>query len=82
MTGERVALKRIFIRRPDDGMPLNVLREYTCLRCIDHPQVMRILDVFPSVRCCTLFLALQGNELSMCMFMCLRCMDCAHVMCV
>jgi serine/threonine protein kinase len=48
--GGRVALKRIFIRRPHDGVPLNVLREYKCLQLVEHEHVMRLLDVFPSAR--------------------------------
>jgi serine/threonine protein kinase len=50
VTGDSVALKRIFIRSPEDGIPLNVVREYKCLQLIEHPNVVRILDVFPSVR--------------------------------
>ena len=48
-TGDPVALKRIFLRRPQDGIPANVLREYMCLRQLEHRSVMRLLDVYPAV---------------------------------
>lgn len=50
LTGDRVALKRIFIREPEGGIPSNVFREYKCLQRVEHDNVVRILDVFPSVR--------------------------------
>lgn len=52
VTGDPVALKRIFLRRPQDGIPANVLREYMCLRHLAHDNVMRLLDVYPAVRRC------------------------------
>ena len=50
LTGDRVALKRIFISQPEAGLPCNVFREYKCLQRVAHDNVVRILDVYPSVR--------------------------------
>ena len=50
MTGDAVALKRIFIRAPEDGLPENVQREVKCMQLVRHPNVVRIRDVFSTVR--------------------------------
>ncbi|KAL6751544.1 kinase-like domain-containing protein [Haematococcus lacustris] len=45
-TGEVVAIKRVYVRQVSDGIPDNVLREIKCMQCIDHPNVVRLKDVY------------------------------------
>mmetsp|Transcript_10967 Transcript_10967/g.38047 ORF Transcript_10967/g.38047 Transcript_10967/m.38047 type:complete len:337 (+) Transcript_10967:267-1277(+) len=46
-TGRAVALKRVTLRRPSDGLPDVVLREAKCLeRCAGHPNVVQVLAKF------------------------------------
>lgn len=46
-TGEVVAIKRIFIRGTQDGIPDNVVREYKALQSLDHPNIVQLRDVYP-----------------------------------
>jgi len=50
LTGDTVALKRIFVREPAEGLPDNVLRELTGLQLVQHENVVRLLDHFIEVR--------------------------------
>lgn len=45
-TGELVALKRIFVRAAEQGLPDNVLREAKCMQAVQHPNVVRLRDAF------------------------------------
>ncbi|KAK9811920.1 hypothetical protein WJX72_012409 [[Myrmecia] bisecta] len=46
-TGQEVALKRVFVRQPERGLPDNVVREMHALQVISHPNVIRLLEVYP-----------------------------------
>ncbi|KAJ1552616.1 Cyclin-dependent kinase 20, partial [Cladochytrium tenue] len=47
-TGEVVALKKLPLRRLDDGVPASILREIKALMAISHPNVVKLRDFFPS----------------------------------
>ncbi len=50
-SGALVALKKVFIRDiHEEGIPDSVAREIHGLRAVDHPNVIRLLDVYPRVR--------------------------------
>lgn len=47
-SGETVALKKVRLKKPEDGIPCTALREIKALQQIeDNPYVVRLLDVFP-----------------------------------
>lgn len=54
-TGAKVALKQVYIKEPARGPAgltdpaRNALREITALQMLDHPNVIRLLDVIPKV---------------------------------
>ncbi|KAK3241756.1 hypothetical protein CYMTET_48507 [Cymbomonas tetramitiformis] len=45
--GQLVALKKVLLRKPDKGLPDNVLREIKLLQIVDHPNVVKLQEVFP-----------------------------------
>lgn len=51
-SGQVRALKRVFNRTPQLGLPENSLREHQALRTLDHRNIVRLLDTFS-----------QGNSL-------------------
>lgn len=46
-TGNVVALKKIRIRKLDEGLPKTVTREISVCRELDHMSIVQLLDVFP-----------------------------------
>lgn len=46
-TGHTVALKRICLKKLDDGIPNNALREIKALQVIDCDYVVKLIEVFP-----------------------------------
>jgi cell cycle related kinase len=46
-TGDTVALKKLPLKRIEDGVPINLLREIKALQFIDSEYVVKLLDVFP-----------------------------------
>eukprot|EP01135_Chromosphaera_perkinsii_P004890 Nk52_evm10s303 gene=Nk52_evmTU10s303 len=46
-TGEIVALKKVPLRKLEDGIPNTALREIKALQAIDHQNVVKLFDVFP-----------------------------------
>ncbi|KAG7202476.1 hypothetical protein KM043_017047 [Ampulex compressa] len=44
---EEVALKKILIRKVEDGIPISVIREIKTLMELKHPYVVYLLDAFP-----------------------------------
>lgn len=46
-SGEVVALKKVALRKLEDGMPNTALREIKALQQIEHPNVVKLYDVFP-----------------------------------
>jgi len=46
-TGEVVALKKVRLRRLEDGIPKMVMREIQTLQHLQHPNVMRLHEVIP-----------------------------------
>jgi len=47
-SGEIVALKKIALRKLEEGVPNTAIREIKALQQIEHPNVVRLYDVFPS----------------------------------
>ncbi|KAJ3044983.1 Cyclin-dependent kinase 20 [Rhizophlyctis rosea] len=47
-TGEIVALKKVPLRKLEDGIPNTILREIKALQEIDHQNVVKLREVFPS----------------------------------
>eukprot|EP00899_Mesostigma_viride_P027800 jgi/Mesvir1/8204/Mv12496-RA.1 len=46
-TGEIVALKKIRVQRIEEGVPESLIREIKTLQHLDHPNVVKLLEVFP-----------------------------------
>ncbi|CAG0919776.1 unnamed protein product [Notodromas monacha] len=46
-TSEVVAVKKLPIRKLEDGIPVNLLREIKALQFLDNEHVVRLLDAFP-----------------------------------
>lgn len=44
-TGQTVAMKKIRLEVEDEGIPSTALREISVLRTLDHPNVVKLLDV-------------------------------------
>ncbi|KAJ3232500.1 Cyclin-dependent kinase 20 [Chytriomyces hyalinus] len=47
-TGTTVALKKVPLRRIEDGIPTTILREIKALQTIEHRNVVKLLEFFPS----------------------------------
>ncbi|EZA55816.1 hypothetical protein DMN91_011664 [Ooceraea biroi] len=48
-TGDQeVALKKILIKRTEDGLPTSIIREVRSLQQLKHPYVVELLDAFPN----------------------------------
>ncbi|EIN08939.1 Pkinase-domain-containing protein [Punctularia strigosozonata HHB-11173 SS5] len=45
-TNRLVALKRILMHNEKEGMPVTALREIKILKALDHPSIIKILDLF------------------------------------
>ena len=45
VTGELVALKQILVKTENEGFPVTAVREIKILKQLDHPNVVRLLDV-------------------------------------
>ncbi|XP_050464765.1 cyclin-dependent kinase 20-like isoform X2 [Cataglyphis hispanica] len=45
---KEVALKKILIKRTEDGLPVSIIREVKSLQQLEHPYVVVLLDAFPS----------------------------------
>ncbi|KAJ8673418.1 hypothetical protein QAD02_004680 [Eretmocerus hayati] len=43
-----VALKRILLKRMDDGIPISVIREVKILQRLKNPYIVELLDAFPA----------------------------------
>ena len=46
-SGEIVALKKVPLHRLEDGVPNTALREIKALQQIEHPNVVKLYDIFP-----------------------------------
>ncbi|XP_050186789.1 cyclin-dependent kinase 20 [Myiozetetes cayanensis] len=63
-SGELVALKKVPLRRPEDGIPPQTLREIKALREMDeHPNVIRLRGVFAQGPAVVLALELLVGDL-------------------
>ncbi|KAF7998047.1 hypothetical protein HCN44_009445 [Aphidius gifuensis] len=47
-TGNNVAIKKVSLKRIDDGIPSSIIREIKTLQELDHPYIIKLLDAFPS----------------------------------
>ncbi|KAL6422127.1 hypothetical protein ACFW04_010877 [Cataglyphis niger] len=45
---KEVALKKILIKRTEDGLPVSIIREVKSLQQLEHPYVVVLLDAFPN----------------------------------
>ncbi|KAJ3414846.1 Cyclin-dependent kinase 20, partial [Chytridiales sp. JEL 0842] len=63
-TGEQVALKKVPLRRIDEGVPNTILREIKALQMIDHENVVRLRDVLPSASSFVLVFDYMLSDLS------------------
>ena len=57
LSGQEVAMKRIFLRQPEQGIPSNVFREYKALQLLNDEHIVELLDVFAMVRTAPLLCA-------------------------
>ena len=65
-TGDTVAIKRIPFAdsTPEGGVPCNVIREISLLRELDHPNVVKLYDVYEDEsHICLVMELMQGGEL-------------------
>ncbi|KAJ1528754.1 hypothetical protein ONE63_007141 [Megalurothrips usitatus] len=46
-TGREVALKKVKVRRLEDGIPISILRESKILKTVDCRYIVKLLDFFP-----------------------------------
>mmetsp|Transcript_24168 Transcript_24168/g.61948 ORF Transcript_24168/g.61948 Transcript_24168/m.61948 type:complete len:336 (-) Transcript_24168:79-1086(-) len=81
-TGEVVALKRVVIRQPKNGLPDNVLREMKALQCLEHPNVVQLHDVYPQGSSLTLVLEYCSTDLAELLMNVTQAMDEAAVKCI
>ena len=51
ITGNVVALKRIYLRQPSRGIFYDTRREVETLRAIEHKNVVKLLDFHKQVNC-------------------------------
>uniref|UniRef100_A0A0C9R231 Cyclin-dependent kinase 20 n=1 Tax=Fopius arisanus TaxID=64838 RepID=A0A0C9R231_9HYME len=47
-TGNEVALKKVLLKRINDGLPVSIIREVKTLQEMNHPFIIKLLDAFPS----------------------------------
>ena len=47
-SGEIVALKKVALRKLEDGVPNSAIREIKALQQIDHRNIVKLYDVFPT----------------------------------
>eukprot|EP00455_Lapot_gusevi_P053802 TRINITY_DN8481_c0_g1_i1.p1 TRINITY_DN8481_c0_g1~~TRINITY_DN8481_c0_g1_i1.p1 ORF type:complete len:328 (+),score=57.41 TRINITY_DN8481_c0_g1_i1:79-1062(+) len=62
-TGEIVALKKIRVRRPHQGIPKSLLREIKALQLVDHENVVRCYDFYPQGSSVVLVMELMQTDL-------------------
>ncbi|XP_043275798.1 cyclin-dependent kinase 20-like [Venturia canescens] len=46
-TGQEVALKKVLLKRIEDGIPTSIVREVKTLQELKHPYIIELLDAFP-----------------------------------
>ncbi|XP_012277522.1 cyclin-dependent kinase 20 [Orussus abietinus] len=46
--GHEVALKKVLLKRIDDGIPTSIIREVKTLQQLKHPYIAELLDAFPT----------------------------------
>ncbi|CAJ1455233.1 unnamed protein product [Effrenium voratum] len=66
-TGKQVAVKRIKVLQEDDGIPICAVREISLLKGLDHPNVVKLLDVFSSTL--VLYLIFECMQMDLRMFL-------------
>lgn len=48
VSGDLVALKKVTLKKiSEDGIPVQVIREIKALQCLEHENVVYLIDVFP-----------------------------------
>lgn len=49
ISGDIVALKKVTLRKmTEEGLPVQMIREIKALQCVEHENVVYLIDVFPS----------------------------------
>lgn len=62
-TGEIVALKRIRLDDEEEGIPCTAVREISLLRELNHPNIVRLLDILHTEKKLTLVFEYLDNDL-------------------
>ena len=62
-----MALKKIKIEHSDEGMPSTALREMSVLKEIDHPGIVKLLEIIPGEN--KLYLVFEYFNMDLKMFM-------------
>jgi len=68
-TGEIVALKKIRLEVEDEGVPSTALREISLLKTLDHPQIVKLIDVEHSSAPSRLYLVFEWLDKDLKKFM-------------
>ena len=63
-TGETVALKKVMLKRCDDGIPKTIIREIKALQQVVHPNVVQLLEYFPHGPSVVLAFEYMASDLS------------------
>mmetsp|Transcript_22363 Transcript_22363/g.26937 ORF Transcript_22363/g.26937 Transcript_22363/m.26937 type:complete len:361 (+) Transcript_22363:883-1965(+) len=63
-TGKTVALKKVLLRKPEAGLPDNVLREIKLLQMLNHTNVVYLHEVFPEGSSLVLALEFCATDLA------------------
>lgn len=61
-TGQLVAIKQLRTQSTEEGIPQTTLREITFLKDLDHPNIVKLLNVVPISLLSNLFVCILSNN--------------------